>query len=164
MTLRHRQRFLPQCNKNRATSASYVATVRPPLHTTEVPSLPATSPQPLFVAAIGPPLLATEVSSCQRPLPYYHPPPPIASLPFPTTAIPLPSLLPTSFTSPAEERTVVHRGDMVEASHTANNDGRLTASPTIIVVFQVNRLTHSQICQNILLSVSVLRLRPRHII
>ncbi|RWW18093.1 hypothetical protein GW17_00017934 [Ensete ventricosum] len=73
MTLRHRQCFLPQCNKNRATSASYVATVRPPLHATEVPSLPSTSPQPLFIAAIRPPLLATEVSSLPTPSPLLPP-------------------------------------------------------------------------------------------
>ncbi|RRT32770.1 hypothetical protein B296_00058899, partial [Ensete ventricosum] len=88
---------------NIATSASSATAIRPPLPATEVPLLPA--PSPLL-----------------------RPPPQTASLPFPIATIPLPSLLPTASTSPTEERTVVHRGDLARNSHTANNSG-FSATP-----------------------------------
>ncbi|RZS02752.1 hypothetical protein BHM03_00032828 [Ensete ventricosum] len=44
MILWRRQRLLVQCNKNRATSASFTIAAKPPLPTIKVPSLPAPSP------------------------------------------------------------------------------------------------------------------------
>ncbi|RRT35690.1 hypothetical protein B296_00049849 [Ensete ventricosum] len=44
MILWRRQRFLVQCNRNRATSASFTIVAIPPLPTIKVPSLPAPSP------------------------------------------------------------------------------------------------------------------------
>ncbi|RWW17361.1 hypothetical protein GW17_00018710 [Ensete ventricosum] len=36
----------------------------------------------------------------------------------------------------SQERKVVHRGDLAEAFHTANNGGQLTTTPTIVIAFQ----------------------------